>query len=70
MKLQELVQRLQKLQVDNVEYAYLRALVLFSTGKCYYVHYLPFPGIRGGVFYPNQIQTSEVEVAYWTVLWA
>lgn len=30
--LQELIQRLQKLRMDNVEYAYLRALVLFSTG--------------------------------------
>ncbi|XP_067934685.1 nuclear receptor subfamily 2 group C member 2-like isoform X3 [Watersipora subatra] len=31
IRLQELIQRLQKLHIDNVEYAYLRALVLFST---------------------------------------
>ena len=32
IRLQELVQRLQHLKIDNIEYAYLRALVLFSTG--------------------------------------
>lgn len=33
VRLQELIQRLQKLRIDNIEYAYLRALVLFSTGE-------------------------------------
>ena len=33
IRLQELIQRLQKLRIDNIEYAYLRALVLFSTGE-------------------------------------
>lgn len=33
VKLQELVQRLQQLKIDDVEYAYLRALVLFSNGQ-------------------------------------
>jgi len=37
MCLQELIERLHKLNVDNVEYAYLRALVLFSTGGSFVV---------------------------------
>lgn len=32
VKLQELVQRLQQLKIDEIEYAYMRALVLFSSG--------------------------------------
>ena len=33
MKLQEFVNNMQRVQVDNTEYAYLKTLALFSPGK-------------------------------------
>ena len=33
LKLQNYIQNMQNLQVDNQEYAYLKALLLFSPGK-------------------------------------
>lgn len=36
-RLQDCVSSLHKLQVDSVEYAYLKALTLFSSGNIYYL---------------------------------
>jgi hypothetical protein len=35
LKLQNYMQKMQALQVDNQEYAYLKALLLFSPGNIY-----------------------------------
>lgn len=38
LKLQNYIQSLEALQIDSEEFAYLKALVLFSPGKWIYIH--------------------------------
>jgi len=46
LKLQSYIQKMQSLQVDNQEYAYLKALLLFSPGKnCGFIGTLSMSGL-------------------------